>query len=164
MSELRGKLEEHKSQQANKKSRRAKWENWKKTQEMFYRKTSTNYHKWDMFESSEESESEKEPIVPKDDPNFKAMEKDFEDRAAKRRKDKKISEAEKVKGNECMKRGLYRTANKHYTEAIEYKKDYLALYTNRALCRLKLELWVDAVDDCSRVLDYCEVFDNGYEK
>ena len=35
-------------------TRRAKWENWKKTQELFYKKTSTNYHKWDMFESSEE--------------------------------------------------------------------------------------------------------------
>lgn len=63
-----------------------------------------------------------------------------------------------------MKRGLYRTANKHYTEGLEEKKDYLAMYTNRALCRIKLELWVEAVDDCSRVLDYCEVFDNGYEK
>lgn len=34
---------------------------------MFYKKTSTNYHKWDCFESSEEEE-ESEPIVPKDDP------------------------------------------------------------------------------------------------
>ena len=36
---------------------------------MFYKKTSTNYHKWDMFESSEE-EVETDPIVPKDDPQF----------------------------------------------------------------------------------------------
>jgi tetratricopeptide (TPR) repeat protein len=34
---------------------------------MFYKKTSTNYNKWDMFESSEEEE-ETDPIVPKDDP------------------------------------------------------------------------------------------------
>lgn len=38
--------------------RRAKWDNWKKTQSMFYCKTSTNYNKWDMFES--ESDSDKE--------------------------------------------------------------------------------------------------------
>jgi tetratricopeptide (TPR) repeat protein len=63
-----------------------------------------------------------------------------------------------------MKKGLYRTANKHYTEALEHKKDLLTLYTNRALCRLKLELWIEAVDDCTRVLDYAEVFDNGYTK
>lgn len=41
---------------------------------MFYCKTSTNYNKWDMFESSEESEEEKDPIVPENDPQFKAME------------------------------------------------------------------------------------------
>ena len=92
------------------------------------------------------------------------MEKDFEDRAKKRRADYKIAEQEKVKGNECMKRGLYKTANKHYTEGLDYKKDYLAMYNNRALCRLKLELWIDAVDDCTRVLEYCEVFDNGFTK
>jgi hypothetical protein len=31
MTELREKLEEHKSKNAKKKMRRAKWENWKKT-------------------------------------------------------------------------------------------------------------------------------------
>jgi len=163
MDELKTKLEEHKQKMGKKKTRRAKWENWKKTQELFYKKTSTNYSKWDMFESSEE-EFESEPIVPKNDPNFIAMEKDFEDRAARRRKDKRIAEDFKEKGNDCMKKGLYRTANKHYTEALDHKKDYLQLYTNRALCRIKLELWQDAVDDCTRVLEYCEVFDNGFEK
>lgn len=79
-----------------------------------------------MFESSEEEEDPNaEPIVPKDDPNFQAMEKDFEERAARRRKDKAIAEAEKIKGNELMKKCLYRTAQKHYTEALEHKKDYL---------------------------------------
>lgn len=118
-----------------------------------------------MFESSEEEEDPNaEPILPKDDPNFKAMEADFEKRAVQRRKDKKIAEEFKEKGNECMKRGLYRTANKHYSEALDHKKDMLTLYTNRALCRIKLEMWIEAVDDCTRVLEYCEVFDNGYTK
>ena len=74
MAELREKLEEHKQKVAKKKIRRGKWENWKKTQALFYCKTSTNYNKWDMFESESESEDDKEPIVPKDDPQFKAME------------------------------------------------------------------------------------------
>ena len=63
-----------------------------------------------------------------------------------------------------MKKGLYRTANKHYSEALDHKKDMLCLYTNRALARIKLEMWIDAVDDCTRVLEFCEVFDNGYTK
>jgi len=77
--------------------RRAKWENWRKTQEMFYRKTSTNYKKWDVFESDSVSENEedKEPIVPENDPAFKAMEMDFDDRAKKRKRNRK--EANRLK-------------------------------------------------------------------
>jgi uncharacterized Zn finger protein (UPF0148 family) len=70
MDDLRTRLEDFKLAQGKKKTRRAKWENWKKTQEMFYRKTSTNYNKWDMFESDSQEEEEQEPIVPKDDPQF----------------------------------------------------------------------------------------------
>lgn len=92
------------------------------------------------------------------------MERDFEERAIKRRAAKKISMEFREKGNECMKKGLYRTANKHYSEALDHTKDNLPCYTNRALARLKLELWIEAVDDCTRVLEYCEVFDNGFDK
>ena len=38
-----------------------------------------------------------------------------------------------------MKKGLYKSAKHHYTEAMEHKKDLMALYTNRALAALKLE-------------------------
>lgn len=93
MDGLKTKLEEHKQKTGAKKTRRGKWENWKKTQELFYRKTSTNYSKWDMFESSEEEvDPNADPILPKDDPNFKAMEMDFEERAGRRRKAKKFAE------------------------------------------------------------------------
>lgn len=79
MTDLRGRLEEQKVKKARKMERRAKWDNWKKTQALFYKKTSTNYHKWDVFESETESENEedKDPIVPENDPAFKAMEQDF---------------------------------------------------------------------------------------
>ena len=110
---------------------------------MFYKKTSTNYRKWDVFESSEEeiNEDDQEPIVPENDPAFKAMEQDFEDRGKRRRRDKKKAVAFKDKGNDCMKRGLYKSANKHYSDAIESCRDMLLLYTNRALARLRLEMW-----------------------
>jgi hypothetical protein len=50
--------EAYKLRKAKKLTRRAKWENWRKTQEMFYKKTGTNYHKWDVFESDESTEEE----------------------------------------------------------------------------------------------------------
>ena len=64
---------------------------------MFYCKTSTNYNKWDMFESDSEEEEEKEPVVPKDDPQFKAMEQDFKDRGQRRRRGAaRVPETEKM--------------------------------------------------------------------
>lgn len=166
MSDLRERLEEHKVKKARKMERRAKWENWKKTQALFYKKTSTNYHKWDVFESETESENEedKDPIVPENDPAFKAMEADFADRAKKRRRNRKEANRLKDLGNMCMKKGLYKSANHHYSEALNEVKDMLPLYTNRALARIRLEMWQEVVDDCTRVLEYCEVFDDGYTK
>ena len=164
MSDLKLKLEEHKQKVAKKKTRRAKWENWKKTEAMFYSKTSTNYKKWDMFESESDPDEEADPILPKNDPQFKAMEQDFNDRKKRRVRDKKLAEDLKVKGNDALKRGLYKSAKHHYTEALEHKKDYLALYTNRALVCIKLEEMQMAIDDCTRVLEYCDCFDDGYEK
>ena len=67
------------------------------------------------------------------------MEQDFKDRSQRRKRDKGLAEALKVKGNEALKRGLYKSAKHHYTEGLEHKKDLLALYTNRALACIKLE-------------------------
>lgn len=65
-----------------------------------------------------------------------------------------MAEDLKAKGNDATKRGLYKSAKHHYTEAMEHKKDMFILYTNRALVCLKLEEPQLAIDDCSRVLEY----------
>ena len=111
MFDLREKLGDYKEKQNKKKIRRAKWENWKKTQAMFYCKTSTNYNKWDMFESDETtSDEDKEPIVPKNDPQFIAMEQDFKDRSKRRKNDRAAADKLKIRGNDAMKKGLYKSA------------------------------------------------------
>lgn len=144
--------------------RKNKWENWKKTLAMTHRKTTTNYKKWDFFESGDDTEEEdnSEPVLPRDDPNFRAMEADMLDRRKRRMREKKEAEELKEKGNEVLKKGLYKSAIKYYTDAIELRKDILPLYTNRALARLKVEDFAGVIDDCTRVLDYCDCFDNGY--
>lgn len=164
MDELKDKLEEYKAKEIRRKERKAKWENWKKTQALIYRKTSTNYKKWEAFESEEDSQDETEPILPKDDPNFRAMELDMLERRKRRQRDRKEAEELKDKGNEAIKRGLYKTANKHYSDALEVKKDLLPLYTNRALARLKLEDYQGVIDDCTRLIEYNEVFNEGFTK
>lgn len=100
MDELKDKLEEYKAKQARKKEKKAKWENWKKTQAMIYKKTSTNYQKWEFFESDDDTEEEdSEPILPRDDPNFRAMEAEMLDRKKRRIRDRKEAEELKEKGN-----------------------------------------------------------------
>ena len=165
MTELKGKLEEYKARVVRKKERKAKWENWKKTQALIYKKTSTSYQKWDTFESdSDEDKEDSDPILPRHDPNFLAMEHEMMDRRKKRLRDKKEAEELKVKGNDALKKGCFKTAAKYYSDALEIKRDLLPLYTNRALAKLKLEDYQAVIDDCTKVLEYCEVFNDGYGK
>jgi len=147
MAYLKEKLEELKERKKLKKERKAKFEQWIKTQALFYKKTSTNYKKWENFDSDSTSSEDKEPILPTHDPGFKAMEADMMDRKKKRKRDEKEATVLKDKGNECMKKGLYKTAEKYYSDALDIKKEMLALYTNRALSRVKIEKWQEAIDD-----------------
>lgn len=65
---------------------------------MMWKKTSVNYSKWDVYTSDSDSDKEEpEPVVPKNDPNFKALEMDINQRKIKREKDSKFAEACKIK-------------------------------------------------------------------
>ncbi|KAG5857123.1 hypothetical protein ANANG_G00015220 [Anguilla anguilla] len=58
----------------------------------------------------------------------------------------------KQEGNECVKTGQYREAAEKYSECLQLKPDECAVYTNRALCYLKLELFAEAKQDCDSAL------------
>mmetsp|Transcript_20641 Transcript_20641/g.19632 ORF Transcript_20641/g.19632 Transcript_20641/m.19632 type:complete len:130 (+) Transcript_20641:698-1087(+) len=47
---------------------------------------------------------------------------------------------------------------------MELRKDLMPCYTNRALARLKVEDFQGVIDDCTRVLEYNEVFNDGFTK
>jgi tetratricopeptide (TPR) repeat protein len=164
-ADLMTKVAKLQQERAMKASKKMRWENWKKTQAMLHRKTSTNYKKWDFFEEEEDEEQPVDDFIPPaNDPNFAALERDIKERAASRKLDKKKAEALKEKGNRFYREGKYRNALAAYEEALSCKKDWLILYTNAALTRLKLEDYQGAVKDCDRVLEYCEVFEDGFEK
>lgn len=151
-------LKEDRTQAAIK---RAKWENWKKTEALLYRKTATNYRKWDYFEAEEEEEL---PFVPPEDPAFREMEQDMERRKVQRRADLKRAEELKDQGNRLFREGNFALALEKYEEAQKVKRDWMVLYTNSALARLKLKDYSKALEDCGRVLEYCEVFEDGYKR
>ncbi|KAG8441810.1 hypothetical protein GDO86_010840 [Hymenochirus boettgeri] len=61
-------------------------------------------------------------------------------------------QALKKKGNECVKTGQYREAVKNYTECLMLNSEECTLYTNRALCYLKLSQYEEARNDCESAL------------
>ena len=63
-----------------------------------------------------------------------------------------------------MDKKQYHKAIEIYSDAIDIKRDFKILYTNRALAYIKVCQYELAVKDCTKLLDYVECFENGYEK
>ena len=162
---LQAKFEEYKKRKSEKKMRLTKWNDWCKNQVARYSKMGINYQKWEDFESGESSEEEKIlEVIDIDDKLIELLEKNIDKKDSLKQQNRKKAEEIKVVGNNYLKEGKYRAARKKYSQAIELSKDFFVLYTNRALASLKIEMWNDVVDDCTRILDRCECFDEGYIK
>ncbi|CAM5108577.1 unnamed protein product [Natator depressus] len=58
----------------------------------------------------------------------------------------------KNEGNELVKKGKYKEALMKYDECMKLNSKECAIYTNRALCYLKLYQYEEAKQDCDRVL------------
>ncbi|KAK2910641.1 sperm-associated antigen 1-like isoform X1 [Channa argus] len=58
----------------------------------------------------------------------------------------------KQEGNDFVKMGQYQDALGKYTECLKLKPEECAIYTNRALCYLKLERFTEAKQDCDAAL------------
>lgn len=166
--ELLVKVEEYKEAKLRKQERKKKWELWKKTQAIFWKKTATNYEKWDYFTDSEDEFAELEknakPIVPENDPNFRALAADLEQRSYNRKQRAKEANELKLKANDLMKKKYYDRAAQVYTEAIDIFRNNKYLWTNRALAYLKQGEFEKAADDCTKMLEYAELLENGYEE
>lgn len=55
----------------------------------------------------------------------------------------------KRRGNDCVKAGQYQKAILYYTEAIRLNKFEAVYLTNRALCYLKQQKYLECIEDCS---------------
>ncbi|KAI4898101.1 hypothetical protein NFI96_001765 [Prochilodus magdalenae] len=58
----------------------------------------------------------------------------------------------KTNGNELVKKGQYQEAIEKYSECLKLKSDECAIYTNRALCLIKMERFTEAKQDCDSAL------------
>uniref|UniRef100_A0AAQ4QTD8 Sperm associated antigen 1 n=1 Tax=Gasterosteus aculeatus aculeatus TaxID=481459 RepID=A0AAQ4QTD8_GASAC len=58
----------------------------------------------------------------------------------------------KQEGNDFVKKGQYQEALGKYSESLKLKPEECSIYTNRALCYLKLERFAEAKKDCDAAL------------
>ncbi|XP_026228285.1 sperm-associated antigen 1 isoform X2 [Anabas testudineus] len=68
------------------------------------------------------------------------------------RKAEVLFTALKQEGNDFVKKGHYQDALGKYTECLKLKPEECAIYTNRALCYLKLDRFTEAKQDCDAAL------------
>uniref|UniRef100_A0A8B9LJ07 Sperm associated antigen 1 n=1 Tax=Astyanax mexicanus TaxID=7994 RepID=A0A8B9LJ07_ASTMX len=59
----------------------------------------------------------------------------------------------KTEGNELVKKGQYQEAVGKYSECLKLKSDECAIFTNRALCFIKLKRFAEAKQDCNSALN-----------
>lgn len=156
-----------KKKKTKKQESKKRWELWRKTQKIYKNKNLTDYEKWRHFTDSFDSDEEylkENPIVPKENPQFKAMEKDINNRRKKKQVNHKISEILKKKGNNFYKKKNYFEAINCYTQGIEANRQNKALWLNRALAYLKYNKFNEAIKDCSEMIEFMEVLENGFKR
>ena len=165
---LKAKLEVYKEKQKTKKFRKMKYNNWIKSHGEIKildasRHGPTNYTKWDMYESDSDQE-EKEPILPRHDPNFIALEKSMNADLKKKEESQRKSLKLKEEGNNYFKEKRYKKAIEKYSEAIEETRGMMYLYTNRAMAYIQVGEYNKAIEDCDRVIQYYELFEEELNK
>ena len=165
---LKAKLEVYKEKQKTKKFRKMKYNNWIKSHGEIKildasRHGPTNYTKWDMYESDSDQE-EKEPILPRHDPNFIALEKSMNADLKKKEESQRKSLKLKEEGNKYFKEKKFKKAIEKYSEAIEETRGMMFLYTNRAMAYIQVGENNKAIEDCDRVIQYYELFEEELNK
>lgn len=165
--ELRTLVEDSRVERLRRKERRARWETYRKEQQIKIKSSSsgpTVYDKWRFWEPSEDEDEQLGPVLPKDNPEFRALEKELDESMRKRVDRRKAAIKMKELGNSCLKQGDFATAIRHYTDGLEKAKDMVQLWTNKALAEVKLSRFDDAVKSCGHVIELAEIFDGGLER
>uniref|UniRef100_A0A8C4XS84 Tetratricopeptide repeat protein 12 n=1 Tax=Falco tinnunculus TaxID=100819 RepID=A0A8C4XS84_FALTI len=80
------------------------------------------------------------------------LEQDAKERAKQRKRNERLANALKEKGNDAFRKGDYVIAIQRYTEGLEKLKDKQELYTNRAQAYLKMHEYEKAIGDCEWAL------------
>ncbi|KEP60662.1 UNVERIFIED_CONTAM: tetratricopeptide repeat-containing protein [Hammondia hammondi] len=166
LAQLEKKVELFKEEKAKHLTRKARWKQWLNTRK-FVRKTKViHYQTWEMWEPStdEDEKGNAAAITPSDDPAFQALEKDLHANQKQRQDRRSAALRCKKRGNLLLKKGDLLGALDAYEEGLEHRRDMKELWTNKALVLLKLRKYEEVCQAVTTLLEYCEIFEDGYEK
>jgi len=102
--------------------------------------------------------------TPDVEKKLKAAEKQLKEHKEKSYINLEISAIEKEKGNALVKDGKFVEAKAAYDEAIKRNPEDHTLYSNRALCFMKLMEWPSAKADCDKALKISPNFVRALER
>ncbi|CAG9467735.1 unnamed protein product [Pedinophyceae sp. YPF-701] len=115
----------------------------------------TDYESWDLWTPSDEEDELVNSMLPQG-AEFKAMEKDIEERHKRMTEARQAAERARVRGNAEFKRGNWAGAYQEYCDGLAREKTNMALHGNAAMAAIKRGCFVQAVDHCDRVVHLAE--------
>ena len=119
------------------------------------RSAGTDYAKWDLYTPSDEEDAMLSEMTP-DTPEFRAMEKDIDERHRKMTERRQLAERKRVLGNDSFRSGQFSEALQLYEEGIDAEKSNMALHANAAAAALKLACHVQCIAHCDKVFSIAE--------
>ncbi|OEH75566.1 hypothetical protein cyc_02317 [Cyclospora cayetanensis] len=102
--------------------------------------------------------------APPDTPELHQLEEDIKRREKARGGQRHRAAALLAAGRVHAAAGRWLLAEEAFAAAVEVKPDSLPALNNRCLAELKREKWKEAEVTASKILEICELFENGYTK
>jgi len=120
-------------------------------------KSSTDYNAWDLWCPSDDEDDMIKTLPPSGE-QFRAMERDIDERHARMKRKEKVAAKCKEAGNRAYKAGQYAEAYKNYEEGLENEKKNIEMQCNAAMASIKMGCAVQAVEHCDQVMRLADFF------
>ncbi|KAG2450163.1 hypothetical protein HYH02_000265 [Chlamydomonas schloesseri] len=119
----------------------------------------TDYTKWDIWCPEDEEDDLINSIGP-NTAQFKAMEKDIDERHRQLVERRQLAERARVAGNAAYGARQYGEALRCYQQGLESERTNMALHANAAMAALKINCFVQAIEHADKVLSIADFFNN----
>ncbi|GMH33324.1 hypothetical protein BSKO_01158 [Bryopsis sp. KO-2023] len=144
--ELMRKVKELKERQARKERARQRLSQYIEEQPQ---SVVTDYEKWDLWVPSDEDDDLIQSCTP-NTPEFKAMEKDIDERHKRMVSQRQMAQRQKEAGNTAYRKGQVTEAYRCYSIGLESERHNMELHANAAMASIRMGCHVQALEHCDK--------------